>query len=145
MKISYPEFEEIETFNFPSKYSDSQRAICESSSIWIMYNTEILYNANKTAKHLFSDSSKLCFDKKDQWINLILLPDKRVRYSACSFMKCLYVFGGYSGDFLRSCLKYDTKTSKWTDIANMNNCKEYAACTAFEGKIVVTEVIFLVI
>ena len=138
LRISYPEFEEIETFYFSPKYSGSQKTICERSSIWMMYNTDILYKTNTTAKDLFSDFSKLCFHKNDQWINLILLPDKRVRYSACSFMKCLYVFGGYSGDFLRSCLKYDTKTSKWTNIANMNNCKEYAACTAFEGKIVVS-------
>ena len=141
MKISYPEFEEIETFNFPSKYSVSQKTICKRSSIWIMYNTEILYKTNKTAKDLFSDYSKLCFDKNDQWITLILLPGIRFDYSACSFMKKLYVCGGYNGykqHSLKCCFKYDTKTSKWTNIADMNNYRYCAACTVFEGKLVVT-------
>ena len=56
-------------------------------------------------------------------------------------MKCLYVFGGYNGykkaSFVR-CFKYDTQTSKWSLIADMNSYRQLPGCTVYEGKIVVT-------
>ena len=56
-------------------------------------------------------------------------------------MRSLYIFGGeinQSG----SCLKYDTKTSQWSYIAEINIHQRYAACTVFEGKIVVSSGIY---
>ena len=52
-------------------------------------------------------------------------------------MRSLYIFGGeinQSG----SCLKYDTKTSQWSYIAKIKTARVNAACTVFEGKIVVS-------
>ena len=69
------------------------------------------------------------------------LPDRTVHYSACSFMKCLYVFGGYDGcsrHSLRSCLKYYTETSDWNFVTKMNSYRQLSSCTVFEGKILVT-------
>ena len=137
-RISYPELKKIETLYSSSKYSISQITIRERSSIWIIYRTGILHNPHTTVKDLFIDSSRISLDKNGQWIKAIQLPDTRVNYSACSFMKSLYVFGGYNEHSLKSCLKYDTEVSKWTDIANMYNGRGHAACTVFEGKIVVS-------
>ena len=49
-----------------------------------------------------------------------------------------HLFGGYTGNSLKNCYKYDTKRSKWKVTAIMNACRENAACTVFRGKIVLT-------
>ena len=55
-------------------------------------------------------------------------------------MKQLYVFGGQSGygayTLLKTCAIFDTITSEWSSIANMNLYRDSAACTVYEGKIV---------
>ena len=50
----------------------------------------------------------------------------------------MYVFGGCDDFVLKTCLKYDTTTSKWTNIADMNICRESGSSTVFEGKIIVS-------
>ena len=65
-------------------------------------------------------------------------PDKRNDFCFCVFMKEVYVLGGYWDDFLCSCLKYNFTRNKWSYIANMNESRCDAACTVFEGKIVVS-------
>ena len=53
-------------------------------------------------------------------------------------MTRLYVFGGEEGQYLNSCLKYDTRTGKCGFIGNMSSVRTIHKCTVFEGKIVVT-------
>ena len=89
----------------------------------------------------FIDSFRIYLDKTDQWINVIQTPDDRSNFNACSFMKNIYVFGGFIDEnkiCLKSCYKYDIKKSKWKIIAKMNEYRENAACTVFKGKIVLT-------
>ena len=75
---------------------------------------------------------------------IVCLPHKKFYYCTCSFMRNVYVFSGeiiksnHMTEFSTSCLKYDTKSSQWSYIAEMNIARGYAACTVFEGKIVVS-------
>ena len=73
--------------------------------------------------------------------NIVEVPDRRTRYCACSFMRCLYVFGGKFDSELNSlntCIKYSCKSGKWMNIASLKSERYFAACTVFEGKIVVS-------
>ena len=64
--------------------------------------------------------------------------DYRVSFSACSFIKGIYVFGGFLGYQTSSCLVFDTKNETWTQIARMNQIRCDASCVVFEGRIVVS-------
>ena len=53
----------------------------------------------------------------------------------------LYLIGGYikrSCKSPNSCCTYDINTNTWNEIADLNVPRFHAACTVFEGKIVVT-------
>ena len=64
------------------------------------------------------------------------MPDLRIDYFVTSFMKCLFVFGGYCDGPTSNCFKYICKTGKW--IRSLIKGRESAACTVFEGKVVVS-------
>ena len=55
-------------------------------------------------------------------------------------MKCMYAFGGkYLNTVYRvltTCIRYTCQIGRWTYIASLEKEKYYAACTIFEGKIV---------
>ena len=54
-------------------------------------------------------------------------------------MKDIFVFSEFAHDpNKKGCLKYNIKTIKWTHIVNWNSYRRNAACTIFEGKIVVS-------
>ena len=59
---------------------------------------------------------------------------------ACSFMESIFVMGGRREDMTTSssCMKLDTNTLKWSAVSNMAMRRENAACSTFEGRIVVT-------
>ena len=125
-KASYPHFTKIETLESRSKFIYSDRLLTSGSSIWTISNHGYL-NSNSISKCGHTN-------------RLIQLPDIRGSYSACFYMKNIYVFGGFckvNYKNISSCAKYDTNIKKWSYIASMNKCKESAACTVFEGKVVV--------
>ena len=66
---------------------------------------------------------------------MIQTSDDRSNFSASSFMKNVYVFGGFTTKFcLKSCYKYDTKRSNWIPIAIMDDFRQNATCTVFKVK-----------
>ena len=74
------------------------------------------------------------------WREHIHLIDLGIYFSVCSFMKSVYVIGGYLGDvrYSKECLRYEIKNNKWTQIAPLKIKRCNSACTVFEGKIVAT-------
>ena len=66
--------------------------------------------------------------------------DFRGNFSVCSFMKSIYLIGGYLEHFghYKGCYKYNLNYSKWTKIADLNIDRGDSACAVFEGKIVST-------
>ena len=70
--------------------------------------------------------------------SIVNLPDLRKDHCACSFMKCLYVFGGYLGYRLNTCFKYNLLTGNWVGIASLKKGRCSAACSVYEGRMVVS-------
>ena len=56
----------------------------------------------------------------------------------CSFKQNLYVFYCSSCMYDNNCFVYNIKDNKWSPIADSNDRRYDAACTVFEGKIVVS-------
>ena len=123
-KASYPDCTKIEILDSRSEYDDSDKTRTSGSSIWTI------------SIHGYENSNSPT--KCGHTMRRIQLPDKRRLYNACFYMKSIYVLGGFCDfKYIRTCVKYDTKTSKWSYIAIMNKRKRSAAAIVFEGKIVV--------
>ena len=56
----------------------------------------------------------------------------------CSSKQNLYIIAGFCNDILKSCFVYNINYDIWIQIADMNNEIYRAACTVYEGKIVVS-------
>ena len=108
----------------------------KSDIVAISGRVELDKNVNKSAVHfeIFSEKTKT-------WTHNYVRIDKRICYCVCSFMSKLYLIGGYikrSCKSPNSCCIYDINSNTWNEITNLNVARNYAACTVFEGKIVVT-------
>ena len=95
-------------------------------------------NKQMTTIEKYSMTTKNSYKKFD-------LLDDRYFFCACAFMDNIYILGGVYGSIVsqtniitRSCLEYNPKQDKWKKISNMNKKKFSAACTHFEGHIVVS-------
>ena len=67
------------------------------------------------------------------------MPDSE-NFSVCSFLKNIYLIGGYlsGGVYLKVLYKYKISHNKWTKIADLNVDRSGPSCAVFEGKIVAT-------
>ena len=76
------------------------------------------------------------------WSNVTDIHDDRINYCICSFMDNIYVIGGCNfGSIVEYSLKFDpncTSENKWKEVFRMNQLRQHAACTVFEGNIVVS-------
>ena len=129
-KVKYPSYTYFETIHSTLKYSISDIVLTSGSGV--------LITSIQGVEKSDTDGVRSSFEQYNLRSDLVNLPDKRVRYCACMFMKDMYVFGG-NCDFksLKTCLKYETSSNSWTNIADMKYRTESAACTVYEGKIVV--------
>ena len=129
-KINYPEFTKVEKVYSNSTFCEDVKILpCESNVLTISLKGSMYYDVDNfgyfTSK-IFGNS----FDGSLPKEMVVRLPDKKYNYCACSFMRSLYVFArrNYQSG---SCLKYDTKTSKWSCIAEMKVNRNCTACTVF--------------
>ena len=76
------------------------------------------------------------------WEKVSDMYDDRSQFCACSFMSNVYVVGGNtkgSGlDGTKSCVEFNPKNRTWKEIARMSENRWCAACTVFDGKILVS-------
>ena len=130
--IMYPSYTTVTTLVPSSNYTDKVLTSC--SSVWI----------TRTQETNNYDVSRLFPENYGVTNNIVRLPDSRIDYCACSFMKCLYVFGGlkhmrYNAlKKFSTCKKYSLITGKWRSIPSLKILRYSAACTVFGGKIVVS-------
>ena len=125
----YPELTSVSTLDIDLNYNDKVLTSC--SSIWIIRTKETKNN----------DPSTMNAGSYGVPINTVQMPDLRKLHCACSFMKYLYVFSGVKDlnyDKLSTSIKYSCKTGKWNYIASLKTERYSAACTVFDGKIVVS-------
>ena len=73
------------------------------------------------------------------WEDVTEISRDRSFFAACSFMDSIYIVGGVVGySSTNTCVEFCTKTLKWHNISNMNGERTKAACTVFEGRVVVS-------
>ena len=141
-KINYPGFTKAKEVYSNFKFNIFDQILpCESSVLATSSKGLMYYDVDGfgyfTSK-LFGNS----FDGSLPKEIVVRLPDERQNYCVCSFMRNLYVFDGQIPSYIiiksNICLKYDTTTNEWSCISEMNIARAYAACTVFEGKIVVS-------
>ena len=77
-------------------------------------------------------------DKTNTWTQQYIKTEEKSFYCVGSFMGKLYFVGGWRKKSLSSCCTYDINKNTWNEIANLNMARDRAACTVFEGKIVIT-------
>ena len=80
-------------------------------------------------------------DKTKTWTHSYIKTEENARYCVGSFMGKLYLIGGWANSSKKnvsSCYTYDINKNKWNKIADLNVARDFAACTVFEGNIVVT-------
>ena len=79
--------------------------------------------------------------KTKTWIHQHIKIDERMFYCIPSFMSKFYFIGGWinsSRKSISSCYTYDINSNTRNKIADLNVARDCAACTVFEGKVVVT-------
>ena len=59
-------------------------------------------------------------------------------YCACSFTDKVYLMGEATWDKRSTCVEFDTKNSTWKEVSGTNDERCDAACTVFEGRIVLS-------
>ena len=86
--------------------------------------------SNVYSVELFNNNNKARFYKTE-------FSDKGTNFSICTFKQNLFIIGGLNDDFqtLKSCFIYNMKSDKRSQIADMNENREGAACTIYEGKL----------
>ena len=91
-------------------------------------------------KTIVKKTSCVDIGSRSTWKNLTTMPDSRIYFSVCSFMKSIYLVGGYLEycNYSKGCYKYDINHNKWTKIADLNIDRIKSACAVFECKIVAT-------
>ena len=92
-------------------------------------------------KKIVKKSSCVVFGSMSPWKNLTSMPDSRIYFSVCSFMKSIYLIGGYfSADrsYSKGCYKYEIIHNKWTKMTDLNIKRCKSACVVFEGQVVAT-------
>ena len=96
-RIISHDFNLIETIFHSKRHLDSDKTICERSNVQnICSRVPITVKSQIKPLFKFVDSYRDYIDKTDQLINVIQTPDDREHFIACSFMKNIYVFGGFT-------------------------------------------------
>ena len=80
-------------------------------------------------------------NKMKSWQLQYIQIEEKSCFCPCFFLKQMFVIGGWirsSDETLSSCFIYSFKSDSWSQIADLNVARDSAACTVFEGKIVVS-------
>ena len=113
----------------------SSKAVCIKGEVYVFGG--IIYN--DTHRTLITSVEKYS-PSSNTWNRVADIYDYRQCYCACGFIDKIFVIGGYNVGLMdtKSCLQFDTKDNRWKEVAPMNESRLEAACTVFEGNIVVS-------
>ena len=108
-----------------------------TSSISVVTSSDVYRFCGKDGLNVYRYEGNDNFIHK--YYKKIELPENAILQFFCSFMKNLFVYiKSQCKPNIKYCLMYNIQTSQWTYIADTNSYREKAACTIFEGKIVVS-------
>ena len=133
---------EAGSFKEVEKYTKTEK--------WTTYTAAVVKNM---VFFLFFDENdkKLVFIKHSPylktWENFNFFYYRRMYANCmCSFVDSIYFIGGRfydnidddNDDIRKNCILFDTNTKKWKKVTKMNDSRMFAACTVFEGRVVVS-------
>ena len=75
------------------------------------------------------------------WNILFNVNEDRLYFCVCSLIDRVFVIGGFFDDvpeLTNSCIEFNVTSKKWKNIARMNQVRSSAACTVFEGNVVIS-------
>ena len=132
LEVKFPSFEVAE-FQFMTKPHVCLKVATIHSEIFAFFDSNEQLGYSCTSVEVYSEKTK---SWKHHYVNF----EERFDFCLCSFMGKLYIIGGsnkstYEND--RSCYTYDIKSNKLNKMGDLSVARHYAACTVFEGKIVV--------
>ena len=124
----------IPKFKF-SKFSNVSVARYNCKIVGVNSDFVVVGGYNTAGTRLYSII--LFKTNEKSWFYKTELPDKRNGFCICFFKQKLFIIGGRSYQTLNSCFVYKINGTEWSQIANMIEERENAACAVFEGKIIV--------
>ena len=113
------------------------KAVCLNCEIYLIY---------------VSSRDRIVYQKYSPQTNTFSVPitgnfsDRRDSFSACAFMRKIYVIGGYNtneytdGYETNFCSEYDVTSHDWRRISNVNEARRNSACAVFQGDVYVSGV-----
>ena len=133
----------VSNFNNLAALPEMRKKRCHSEAVCLKGEVYLIGgNVSRGKKYKTSVEKYPLFGKKRTWKKVPSIPSKRQYFCACAFMNKIIVLGGSL--YLRrvsvvtsSCVQFDTKKCKWKKVADMSQPRINAACTLFEGNIVV--------
>ena len=123
-KLDGPKFDCEMFTSMPKRLWNCKTAVINSDLF--VFSRE--FSSNSKVKTVY----KFC-TKTKTWSTETRLILNDIGFYVCSFKKNLYVV--YS---IGKCFVYNLKNKTWTELAKMMKHRQLAACSVFEGKIVVT-------
>ena len=131
---------ELKVLNFEcSKFSSMLEARYASKSVVI--NSDIVVTGGyKGLNPKVRSYTVQSFNTNNKlWSRKTELTDNRDYFCICACKQNLYIIAGRNKfGKLKSCFVYNMKRDRWSQIADMNEKRTFAACTIYEGKIAVT-------
>ena len=109
------------------------KVVCNGASIYIV-NQHIQDDTTSFGIEFSTSVIMYSFANK-RWKKLPTVIEEKSAYCVCSFMQKLFLLGDSDSHLV---MFYDIQTNKWTTIASMIESRVNAACTVFEGKIVLS-------
>ena len=125
IKLKSPSFLGVEKYVYSKKYSDAMSTVAVGSFVCTISSCIITEENFILGDQYFGK----------QWKNNICMIDERKSYNVCSFLKQVFMVGGTDTN---NCVKYDLNTEEWTILPSTQKRRYLAACTVFEGRIIVT-------
>ena len=131
--ISSDNLKLVKTLPKMNERRKSCRVVCVKNKVYVLGGWDSLADRN-----WISSISKYS-SSTNAWQTVARIPDERSKFCACSFMSDIFVLGGTLGsDQLSSCVKLNTASYAWEEVASMREVKDDASCAVFEGKLVVS-------
>ena len=110
----------------------SFEAVCLKGEVYV-------FGGHDNCKRLLISVEKYS-PSTNNWNKVTDMFDQRMFFCTCAFIDKIYVFGGFCGAYFlttNSCLEFDRKEKSWKKVSEMNVARNSAACTVFQGNIVV--------
>ena len=126
-QIDYEDVNSTKTYDTIENEDKLYKAVCLKGDVYIFVT-----NSNAVIIKKFSKPLNI-------WEDVVKL-DYRKRFCVCALMNSIYVIGSNENAYPDAdpCIQYDTTELKLNEISQMNCPRFDAACTVYEGNIVVS-------